>query len=119
MRMRSLMLLRGSKNLFGGVLSKRYGSRPTNDFFTLKMLTKEDCELCDEALAQISNQVPKEILEKVTIKKVDITMDGNEDLYDRWRYDIPVFYLSRQPGKEKYLCKHRIDINLLLSKLTE
>ena len=76
------------------------------------MLTKEDCQLCDEALGQIHEQVPKSLLKEMTIQKIDITLEGNEDLYDRWRYEIPVFYLG-----DKYLCKNRIDIDLLLSKV--
>ena len=109
--MRPLLLLQ-SKYSIRGLISNRYASTSCKEVFTLKMLTKEDCQLCDEALAHIHEELPKSLLNKITIQKVDITQDGNEDLYDRWRYEIPVFYLG-----DKYLCKNRIDINLLLSKV--
>ena len=46
------------------------------------------------------------------IVKVDITEDGNETLYDRWKYEIPVFYFEN-----KFLCKNRIDMVKLLEKM--
>ena len=47
-----------------------------------------------------------------SIVKVDITEDGNETLYDRWKYEIPVFYFEN-----KFLCKNRIDMVKLLEKM--
>ena len=74
------------------------------------MLTKPECQLCDEALELINQKVPQEILEKITIEKVDIEQD--DALFDRWRFEIPVFFID-----DKYLCKNRIDVGLLLSKV--
>ena len=78
----------------------------------LKMLTKEECMLCDQALEEIEENLPKELLKDILVEKVDITDDGNEALYDRWRFEIPVFYFE-----DKYLCKNRIDIPKLIEKL--
>lgn len=88
----------------------RYCSTHTDSTFKLKMLTKSECQLCDEALDAINNQIPKDLLKKITIEKVDIEED--EALFDRWRYEIPVFFIN-----DKYLCRHRIDVDLLLSKI--
>jgi glutaredoxin len=79
---------------------------------TLTMLTKEECQLCDEAKIKLNQDLPKELMSKLAFEEVDITEDGNEDLYDRWRYEIPVFYLGDQ-----YLCKNRIDIPKLIQLL--
>ena len=79
---------------------------------TLKLLTKEECQLCDEALIQIEENLSKDMLERLHIVKVDITEEGNESLFDRWRYEIPVFYLEN-----KFLCKNRIDIVKLVEMM--
>lgn len=78
----------------------------------LKMLTKDNCQLCDEALEQIEDNLTPQLLQRFKIEKVDITED--EALFDRWRYEIPVFYLGN-----KFLCKNRIDIPKLKQKLEE
>ena len=52
------------------------------------------------------------LLAKFQIKEIDITEDGNEDLYDRWKWEIPVFYLE-----DKFLCKNRIDLELLKERI--
>ena len=83
-----------------------------NPKLTLKLLTKEECQLCDEALIQIEENLSKDMLERLHIVKVDITEDGNESLFDRWRYEIPVFYLEN-----KFLCKNRIDIVKLVEMM--
>ena len=82
------------------------------EIHTLKMLTKSCCHLCDEALEQIEEELPKSLLNNLVIQPVDITDEGNEALFDRWRYEIPVFYLNG-----KFLCKNRIDIAKLKGKL--
>ena len=78
----------------------------------MKMLTKQECQLCDKALIEIEENLSKEMFERIHVVKVDITDDGNESLYDRWRFEIPVFYLN-----DKFLCKNRIDIVKLIEKM--
>ena len=75
----------------------------------LKMLTKNQCQLCDEALMNIEQKLPANLRSKINIEKVDIYADGNENLYDRWRFEIPVFYFN-----DKYLCKNHIDLEKLV-----
>ena len=79
---------------------------------TLKLLTKEECQLCDIAKEQIMTNLDKRLLAKIRVKEIDITEDGNEDLYDRWKWEIPVFYLE-----DKFLCKNRIDLELLKERI--
>ena len=79
---------------------------------TLKLLTKEECQLCDIAKEQIMTNLDKRLLAKIRVKEIDITEDGNEDLYDRWKWEIPVFYLE-----DKFLCKNRIDLDLLTERI--
>ena len=84
----------------------------SNQTLTLKLLTKEECQLCDIAKEQIMTNLDKRLLPKIQIKEIDITEDGNEDLYDRWKWEIPVFYLE-----DKFLCKNRIDLELLKERI--
>ena len=79
------------------------------NFVTLRLLTKDGCQLCDEAKMIINKEFPN-----VKIEEVYITDAGNEDLYDRWKWEIPVFYLDG-----KFLCKNRIDLELLKQKIKE
>ena len=79
------------------------------NFVTLRLLTKDSCQLCDEAKMIINKEFPN-----VKIEEVYITDAGNEDLYDRWKWEIPVFYLDG-----KFLCKNRIDLELLKQKIKE
>lgn len=77
-------------------LHVRYYCQPV-----LTLFTKEDCQLCDEALAKLSPH-----LENVKLEVIDIEEDGREADYDKYRYEIPVFYFNK-----KFLCKNRIDLD--------
>lgn len=65
----------------------------------IRILSKPDCHLCDEA---------KEIIERVTkwlpieIQVIDI--QKHPDLFDQYRYDIPVIFLD-----DRKIFKHRVD----------
>ncbi len=80
--------------------------------FKLRMLTKEECQLCDEAKHTIETELSEPLKRMLVLEEVDITEDGNEELFDRWRYEIPVFYLDG-----KYLCRNRIDMVKLRARL--
>ena len=67
----------------------------------LTLFTKEDCQLCEEALEQLSPH-----LHKVTLEVIDIEEEGREAEYDKFRYEIPVFFFNK-----KFLCKNRIDLD--------
>ena len=55
---------------------------------------------------------PKHI--KVTLETIDIEEDGNEEWFNKFRYEIPVFFFNK-----KFLCKNRIDMNSFQSALEE
>ena len=42
---------------------------------------------------------------QVSLETVDIEEDGNEEWFNKFRYEIPVFFLDK-----KFLCKNRIDL---------
>ncbi len=46
-------------------------------------------------------------LGRVRLETVDITLPQHEKWFNRFRYEIPVFYLDG-----KFLCKNRIDLEL-------
>ena len=66
----------------------------------LTLFTKEECQLCEEALEEL-----EPYLHKVVLKQVDIEEEGREEEYNKFRYEIPVFFLNN-----KFLCKNRIDL---------
>ena len=66
----------------------------------LTLFTKENCQLCDEALDQLRPH-----LGNVKLELVDIEEEGREEYYDKFRYEIPVFFFNK-----KFLCKNRIDL---------
>ena len=76
-------------------LHVRYYCQPV-----LTLFTKEDCQLCDEALHELSPY-----LQHVKLEIIDIEEDGREADYDKFRYEIPVFFFNK-----KFLCKNRIDL---------
>jgi len=100
----------------------RLGSRPRPSFTvktfcksltnstslpTLTLFTKENCQLCDEALEQL-----EPFLHQVKLEEIDIEEDGKEDYFNKFRYEIPVFFLNN-----KFLCKNKIDLEKLQSAL--
>lgn len=78
---------------------------------TLTLYTKDSCPLCDELVEQLHRQ---NFMHRLKLEKVYITEPENKDFYERYRYDIPVLHLNGQ-----FLCKHRLDANLLESKLSD
>lgn len=67
----------------------------------LTLFTKENCQLCDEALEKLSP-----FLAQVQLETIDIEDEGREKEYDKYRYEIPVFYFNK-----KFLCKNYIDLD--------
>ena len=51
---------------------------------------------------------------QVTLETVDIEEDGNEEWFNKFRYEIPVFFLDK-----KFLCKNRMDLAAFHSALEE
>ena len=48
----------------------------------------------------------------MTLETIDIEEDGNEEWFNKFRYEIPVFFLDK-----KFLCKNRIDLDSFHSAL--
>ena len=51
---------------------------------------------------------------QVSLETVDIEEDGNEEWFNKFRYEIPVFFLDK-----KFLCKNMIDLATFHSALEE
>ena len=83
-------------------LSVRYYCPPASSETrpVLTLFTKENCQLCDEALDQLGPD-----LRNVKLELIDIEEEGREADYDKFRYEIPVFFFNK-----KFLCKNRIDL---------
>ena len=79
----------------------------------LRLLTKENCMLCEEA-KHILFSAPGNYEKRLVLKEVDIRAEGNEDLFDLYRYEIPVFFLGR-----KFISKNFIDLEKLEQELTK
>jgi len=68
----------------------------------LTLFTKTYCPLCDEALEKLSPY-----MHLVDFNSVNIEEEGREKEFNKYRYEIPVFFLNN-----KFLCKNRIDLEL-------
>ena len=79
----------------------------------LRLLTKENCMLCEEA-KHVLFSAPGKYEERLILKEVDIRAEGNEDLFDLYRYEIPVFFLER-----KFVSKNFIDLEKLEKELVK
>ena len=89
------------------VLSRSYCQEAKLPVLTL--FTKENCQLCDEALEKLSPH-----LSKVKLEIIDIEDDGREKEYDKFKYEIPVFFFNK-----KFLCKNNIDLEKFHSALKD
>ncbi|KAI4491221.1 hypothetical protein M0802_010317 [Mischocyttarus mexicanus] len=76
----------------------------------LTLYTKHPCPLCDI----LKEELRLRFADRYQLEEVDITALGNELFLKLYRYEIPVLFLEGQ-----YLCKHRLDSNLLERRLKE
>jgi len=76
----------------------------------LTLYTKNPCSLCDV----LKNELRTNFAGHYQLEEIDITAQGNERYFKLYRYDIPVLFLEGQ-----YLCKHRLDADLLRSRLRD
>ena len=95
---------------------KRYSEESSSNHTSLRkpvlrLLTKDNCSLCEEAKS-ILFSAPGCYSERIVLKEVDILEKGNEELFDLYRYEIPVFFLER-----KFISKNRIDLAKLDQEL--
>ena len=85
---------------FASVTGTAYSSSDA-DAPVVKLFTKEGCTLCDKAkdvLKAIQEDYPH------TLEQVDITDEGHEEWFSKYKYDIPVLHVNNH-----YWIKHRID----------
>ncbi|KOX74160.1 Acetyl-CoA acetyltransferase, mitochondrial [Melipona quadrifasciata] len=76
----------------------------------LTLYTKYPCPLCDI----LKNELRLRFSGRYQLQEIDITAHGNERYLKLYKYEIPVLFLERQ-----FLCKHRLDSELLERKLQE
>jgi len=65
----------------------------------IKILSKPDCHLCDEA-----KQTIERVTERLPIEIEVIDIEKDPELFNQYRYDIPVIFLD-----ERKIFKHRVD----------
>jgi glutaredoxin len=73
----------------------------------VEIYSKPDCPLCDEAkhvLLTVQRRVPFQLTE--------IDIESDPDLFDRYKYDIPVIVID---GRKAF--KHRVDEKELEARL--
>ncbi|XP_066586501.1 acetyl-CoA acetyltransferase, mitochondrial [Prorops nasuta] len=76
----------------------------------LTLYTKKPCPLCDILKEELESRFKG----RYQIEEIDITEKKNEGIRKLYRYEIPVLFLEGQ-----YLCKHRLDQELLERRLRE
>lgn len=75
----------------------------------LTLYTKNPCPLCDELVHEL-----KPFMDRLHLEKVDITKPENRQYYKQYKYDIPVLHINGE-----FLCMHRLDAELLDTRLDE
>ncbi len=73
----------------------------------IEIYSKSDCSLCDQAKA-----VLLEVRSRVPFELVEIDIERDPLLFERFRYDIPVVFID---GKKAF--KHRLDPRVLEARL--
>ena len=73
----------------------------------LRLLTKDNCSLCEESKSTLFSD-PGGYNKRLVLEEVDILKEGNEELFDLYRYEIPVFFLGR-----KFISKNKLDLEKL------
>ena len=91
-------------------LQKCHRSHPVSSPPRLALFTKNPCSLCDV----LKDELKMRFAGRYQLDHVDIEAPGNEAFRELYKYDIPVLFLEGQ-----YLCKHRLDAELLDRRLKE
>ncbi|CAL7946639.1 unnamed protein product [Xylocopa violacea] len=77
---------------------------------TLILYTKHPCPLCDV----LKDELRLRFSGRYQLQEIDITAPENEQYLKLYEYEIPVLFLEDQ-----FICKHRLDSDLLEEKLLE
>ena len=99
------------KNISQNNFSSNSNGSKNNYKPVLSLLTKENCSLCTEA-KDVLFAAPCFYKERLVLQEVDILAEGNEELFNLYRYEIPVFFLGR-----KFISKNKIDLSKLEQEL--
>mmetsp|Transcript_6057 Transcript_6057/g.8913 ORF Transcript_6057/g.8913 Transcript_6057/m.8913 type:complete len:221 (-) Transcript_6057:95-757(-) len=81
-----------------------------DDFPVVQLYTKEGCTLCDkvsDVLRLIRDDYPH------SLEAIDITDEDKGDIFDRYKWDIPVLKINGI-----YWTKHRLDVTEAVKALT-
>ena len=73
------------------------------DYPIVQLYTKEGCTLCDkvsDVLRSIREDHPH------SLEAVDITDDDKKEIFDKYKWDIPVLHIDG-----KYWTKHKLDVD--------
>jgi glutaredoxin len=81
----------------------KYSSPPK-----LTLYTKDACSLCDV----VKNELKLKFNGSYQLETINITAPGNEHFKQLYQYEIPVLFLEGH-----YLCKHKLDVELLERRL--
>ena len=73
----------------------------------VEIYSKPDCPLCDEAKA-----VLREVQQRVPFELVEVNIESDPALFERYRYDIPVVFIGGQKA-----FKHRLNAHLVEERL--
>ncbi|XP_033107102.1 glutaredoxin-like protein C5orf63 homolog [Anneissia japonica] len=96
------------KEMIGpGALLNINFSHKSSSLPLLTLYTKDDCSLCETAMAVVNKYK-----HRFKFEEVDIEAKGNKIWFEKYRYDIPVFHLNGQ-----FLMKHRADEKLFVKSL--
>lgn len=100
-------------------MSTNYNYRPDDDLYAqsnviqqkpiLTLYTKNPCPLCDDLVEELAP-----FMHRLHLEKVDITKPENRQYFKQYKYDIPVLHINGE-----FLCMHRLDTELLITKLNE
>ena len=107
-----MALLRHARCLLSVLRAEHHRHMSTQRRPVLRLLTKKHCTLCDEAVAELWT-IPG-MKDRLELVPVDILKEGNEDFFDLYRYEIPVFFLGN-----KFVSKNKLDKEKLLQLLED
>lgn len=88
------------KSVTGIIYTSEQQQEQEKDPLVIQLFTKEGCTLCDkvtDVLRSIQSTHPH------TLEAVDITDPDKTEIYDKYKYDIPVLHMNSQ-----YWTKHRL-----------
>ena len=94
------MLERSENSVTGPIYNVESDAR--EDFPIVQLYTKEGCTLCDKVsnvLKSVREQCPH------SLEAVDITDADKTEIYDKYKWDIPVLHMNG-----KYWTKHKLDV---------